>query len=232
MLRRSIGRSRRPREQNRHARIPPWLTPFAEATPPKNPISPQIVPDPAAKPRSIDASDDEVVRRGAMRSLTADLARQSFVAAGLTAFVVAAAIGARPGHDQAALATDGSFDKPILVKAIVSAVAQPQPAPLAAVSEPEPVVAASQSAPTIVPPVPAAKSPAPLKTARQACAASCGKIAAAPRAHPTAPAAPAPEVVASIAPTAQVDSSPSLRKRLFAPVGFIRENVVRLIQWL
>lgn len=159
-----------------------------------------------------------------MRSLIAGLARQSLVAAGLSALVVAAVLAARPSHNQAAVAADGSLDKPILAKAIVTA-AQPAAAAMVATSEPQPASAAASLAP-------AAKAPELKKPARQACAAPCGKAVAAP--HPrTVTTAPEPVVVASAAPVQQADPpSPSLRKRLFAPVGFIRQNVVRLIQWL
>jgi hypothetical protein len=170
---------------------------------------------------------DGFVRRGAMRRLPAGLARQSLVATGMSVFVIAAAIAARPGHDQAAVATNDILEKPILTKAIVTAAAQPQPAPIATL-EPEPASAAAEPTAAIAQLTPTIKPASPKKAARQACAAPCAKIGPTPRAR-----AAAPVIVATAAPAPQADPpSPSLRKRLFAPVGFIRENVVRLIQAL
>ena len=52
-------------------------------------------------------------------------------------------------------------------------------------------------------------------------------------APPPRPADPATKVVATayVAPAPQPET-PSLKKRLFAPVGFVRDNVARLISWL
>jgi hypothetical protein len=160
-----------------------------------------------------------------MRRLPAGLARQGLVATGMSVFVIAAAIAARPGHDQAAVAANDILEKPILTTVIVTAAAQPQTAPIAA---PGPEAASAASDPTTATPqlTPTIKPSTPKKAARQACAAPCAK----PTAHARAAA---PVVVATAAPAPQADpSSPSLRKRLFAPVGFIRENVARLIQSL
>jgi hypothetical protein len=181
-------------------------------------------------PLNLPHRGDGFVRRGAMRSLPAGLARQSLVAAGMSAFVIAAAIAARPGHDQTFVAASDIVEKPILTTAIVTAAAQPQTIPIVA-PEPEPASAAAD--PTLAAPqlTPMIKPSSPKKAARQACGAPCAKVAPTP--HTRAASSATPVVVATIAPTSQADPpSPSLRKRLFAPVGFIRENVVRLIQWL
>ena len=165
-----------------------------------------------------------------MRSLPAGLARQSLVAAGMSAFVIAAAIAARPGHDLAAVTANDILEKPILTKAIVTAAAQPQTMPIAT-PEPELTSAASDPTPAAPQLTPAIKLPPPRKAARQACVSPCAKVAPTP--HARAASSTSPVIVATIAPTSQADPpEPSLRKRLFAPVGFIRENVVRLIQWL
>jgi hypothetical protein len=146
-----------------------------------------------------------------MDSVTAGLARQVLVAAAMSALVLGA-VGLRPNEDRHA-AANISEDKPILTRAIVFADAL------------------SQALPT-----PVLKSPATPKTAsRPACASSpsCARLAVASAPHSRSAAEPAskPIDVADTAPSSQSDS-PSLKKRLLAPVGFVRDNVARLRAWL
>jgi hypothetical protein len=147
-----------------------------------------------------------------MHSVTAGLARQVLVAAALSALVLGAAVGARQSEDRHAVASE-SVDKPILTRAIVFADALSQALPLPVIRPPALSKAAS----------------------RLACAPSCPHPAAglAPRPRPVADAAAKPADVASAAPapSPQFDP-PSLKKRLLAPVGFVRENVARLMAWL
>src|ERR1700722_12726548 len=144
-----------------------------------------------------------------MRSLTAGLARQIVVAAALSALLIAG-VGAQRSDDHRASPASQGADT-IFTRAIVTAAASPPPQP-----------------------TPMAKAPTAPKAsaAHPACAPPCAHIVLAQAAHPRPVADPTPEPVnlASIAPTAQTDPPPlSLTKRLFAPVGFIRDNVARLI---
>jgi hypothetical protein len=147
-----------------------------------------------------------------MRSLTAALARQIVVAAALSALLIAAVTSQR-SDDHRALAASQSADAPIFTRAIVTAAAPPL----------------AQSAPIGKAPIVTRAS-----AAHSACAAPCTRIAAAQgRPRPVADPTPEPVNLASIAPAAQTDPPPpSLKKRLFAPVGFIRDNVARLIERL
>ncbi len=141
-----------------------------------------------------------------MRSLTAGLVRQAMVAAAM-AVLLFAGLSAQPGEPRRAAAT-ATLEKPIATRAIV--IAEAPTAEPAAVKPPPAVTLASAS-----------------KPARQ-------RLAAAPSPRPR-PADPAPQQVvaaAYVAPAPQADRPFDLRKRLFAPVGFVRDNVARLISWL
>ncbi len=148
-----------------------------------------------------------------MRSLTAGLARQIVVAAALSALLIAA-VSAQRRRRSSRLDGEPGLADTIFTRAIVTAAAPAPPQP-----------------------TPMAKAPMATKAsaAHPACAPPCAHIVLAQVAHPRPVADPTPEPVnlASIAPAAQTDPPPpSLTKRLFAPVGFIRDNVARLMAWL
>jgi hypothetical protein len=112
----------------------------------------------------------------------------------------------------------------------------------AAPREPAPPKEISQ-APIIVPSILVAEAakpavvaattpPVDTKPQRLACAIHCGPrpiVKKTPFAKPAVDPAPATVDVAFVAPPPE---EPSLRKRLFAPVGFVRERVGQLISWL
>jgi hypothetical protein len=139
-----------------------------------------------------------------MRSLTASLARQGAVALAMGA-LLGAALSTRSSDDHRASATGPDVDRPILTRAIMTATAPP-PAPQ--VSAPVKPVAAAK--PVVAHPrVAAAPSPPPRPAAEPASEAT-----------PVADAAPAPQ-----------PDPPSLKKRLLAPITFVRDSVARLISW-
>lgn len=146
-----------------------------------------------------------------MRSLTAGLARQAMVAATM-AILLIPALMASPNVIRRVPTTLASLDKPILTRAIVIADAPPPPS----------FQAVKPVANTRV----AMTTPKPVATARV-------HLAAAPAPRPR-PADPAPQVVAAafVAPAPEAERPFDLRKRLFAPVGFVRDNVARLMSWL
>jgi translation initiation factor IF-2 len=141
-----------------------------------------------------------------MRSLTAGLARQAMVAVTMGALLIAGLSASWGGRH--APAASASIDQPIPTRAIVIAEAPPSPA----------------QAP-LVKPAPAAK-PTTSKSAPR-------HLAAAPFPRPR-PADPAPQVVAAayVGPAQQTDRPFDLKKQLFAPVGFVRDNVARLMSKL
>ena len=216
MLRRSISRRRRPCERKSYARIPPQMTaglspsrswpPHCRAT---SAILPQIVPDPAAKQDFFySARRWKFVEEGSMRSLTAGLARQAMVAATMGVLLIPALM-ASPNSDRR-VPTVANIDKPIPTRAIVIADAPPAPTLLS-------VKPAANAKPA---------APKPLVAARVRSA-----IAPAPRPRPTDSA---PQVVAAafVAPAPEAERPFDLRKQLFAPVGFVRDNVARLMSGL
>jgi hypothetical protein len=140
-----------------------------------------------------------------MRSLTASLARQGAVALALGA-LLGAALSTRSSDDHRASATSPDLDKPILTRAVMTATAPPPPA-------------AQVSAPVkpVTPTKPVVARP---------------RVAAAPSPPPRPATEPAPEAtpVAFAAPAAQPEP-PSLKKRLLAPITFVRDSVARLISW-
>jgi hypothetical protein len=115
------------------------------------------------------------------------------------------------------------------VYAGMTATALHAPAPTKRMSE----------APRVVPSIvvaeaakPAIVAPVEAKPQRLACISHCGPRALAKRtpvAKPAVDPPPAPVDVAFVAPAPE---SPSLRKRLLAPVGFVRDRVGQLISWL
>ncbi len=80
------------------------------------------------------------------------------------------------------------------------------------------------------PPVAPAKRAAAKLAAAAKPAARLRLVAPTPRPRPADPAAKV--VAAAYVPPAPEPSAPSLKKRLFAPIGFVRDNVARLISWL
>jgi hypothetical protein len=150
------------------------------------------------------------VEEGSMRSLTAGLARQAMVA-GTMGVLLIAALAASPNFDHRTLTASASFDKPIPTRAIVIADAPPAPLPQAAKA-------------TAVKPTIAASKPA--ATARVHIAATEAQPRPRPADHPQQVA-----TAANPAPDPAAEPPFDLRKRLFAPVSFVRDNVVRLISW-
>ncbi|HLJ72032.1 MAG TPA: hypothetical protein VKU03_11995 [Roseiarcus sp.] len=72
---------------------------------------------------------------------------------------------------------------------------------------------------------------APVKrAAAKLAAARLRLVAPTPRPRPADPAAKV--IAAAYVPPGPEPSAPSLKKRLFAPIGFVRDNVARLISWL
>jgi hypothetical protein len=142
-----------------------------------------------------------------MRSLTAGLARQAMVAATMGVLLIPALMAS--SNSDRRVPTVASIDKPIPTRAIVIADAPP--------------------APTLpsVKPAPMAKSAAAPKPMAVHVRSA---IAPAPRPRPTDSA---PQVVAAafVPPAPEADRPFDLRKQLFAPVGFVRDNVARLISW-
>ncbi|HLH48126.1 MAG TPA: hypothetical protein VKV96_02190 [Roseiarcus sp.] len=80
------------------------------------------------------------------------------------------------------------------------------------------------------PPAAPAKRAAVKLAAAAKPAARLRLVAPTPRPRPTDPAAKV--IAAAYVPPAPEPSAPSLKKRLFAPIGFVRDNVARLISWL
>lgn len=80
-------------------------------------------------------------------------------------------------------------------------------------------------APPLAPAKRAAAKPAAAKPA-----ARLRLVAPTPRPRPADPAAKV--IAAAYVPPTPEPSAPSLKKRLFAPIGFVRDNVARLISWL
>ena len=144
-----------------------------------------------------------------MRSLTAGLARQAMVAATMGVLLIPALM-ASPNSDRR-IPIVASIDKPIPTRAIVIAEAAPTAPPV------QPVKLA-----------PTAK-PAPMLKSVAARVRSA--IAPAPRPRPTDST---PQVVAAafVAPAPETERPFDLRKQLFAPVGFVRDNVARLMSRL
>jgi outer membrane biosynthesis protein TonB len=138
-----------------------------------------------------------------MRSLTASLARQGAVALAMGA-LLGAALSTRSSDDHRASATSPDLDKPILTRAVMTATAPPP----AQVSAPVKPIAATKPV-SARPRVAAAPSPPP---------------------RPAAEPAPEPTPVAYAAPAAQPEPQ-SLKKRLLAPITFVRDSFARLISW-
>jgi hypothetical protein len=130
------------------------------------------------------------------------------VAATMGVLLIAALMASPNGNRRAPTAL-ASLDKPIPTRAIVIADAPPAPS--------------FQSAKPIANAKPA--------TAAKPVAGAHVHLAAAPAPHPR-PADPAPQVVAAlVAPAPEPERSFDIRKRLFAPVSFVRDNVARLMSW-
>jgi len=150
-----------------------------------------------------------------MRSLTAGLARQAMVA-GTMGVLLIAALTASPNVDHRVLTASAAFDKPIPTRAIVIAdAAPPAPAP-----QPARAVAAK----------PSLAAPKPMATHVHLAASE-----ATPRPRP-AERAPQATAAANVPPENVPADPPAeprfdLRKRLFAPVSFVRDNVARLMSW-
>jgi hypothetical protein len=158
----------------------------------------------------------EFVGEGSMRSLTAGWARQAVVAAAMGPLLIAALM-ASPDIARHAPAA-ASLDKPIPTRAIV--IAEAPPALSSPAAKPTPLAKARLAAP----------APKPI-----AAAGVRPIVAPAPRPRPAA-ADLAPQVVAAAyvapAPEPEPQRPFDLRKQLFAPVGFVRDNVARLMSWL
>lgn len=146
-----------------------------------------------------------------MRSLTAGLGRQAMVAATMGVLLIPALM-ASPNSDRRP-PTVASIDKPIPTRAIVIAEAPPAPT----LQSLKPAANAKPAA-----------GPKPIVAAR-----ARSVVAAAPRPRSTDSA---PQVVAAAfvapAPAPEAERPFDLRKQLFAPVGFVRDNVARLMSGL
>ena len=145
-----------------------------------------------------------------MRSLTAGLARQAMVAATMAVLLIPALM-ASPNVIRRVPTTLASLDKPIPTRAIVIAEAPPAPT----LQSLKPAANAKPAA-----------GPKPIVAAR-----ARSVVAAAPRPRSTDSA---PQVVAAafVAPAPEAERPFDLRKQLFAPVGFVRDNVARLMSGL
>jgi hypothetical protein len=112
------------------------------------------------------------------------------------------------------------------------AVATRAPAEPKQISEAPIVVPSLVVAAAAKPAIVAASVASEAKPQRLACAIHCG---ARPIAKKTPVVKPAPDpapAVLDVAFAAPPPDGPSLSKRLFAPVGFVRDRVGRLISWL
>jgi hypothetical protein len=142
-----------------------------------------------------------------LRSVTQSLLRQGvFAVAGVA--VVGAVHAGMSVAPRAPIPSKQISEAPIVVPSIVVAEAA-KPAVVAATTP-----------------------PADTKPQRLACAIHCGPRPIAkktPLSKPAADPAPALVDVAFVAPPPE---GPSLGKRLFAPVGFVRDRVGQLISWL
>ncbi len=143
-----------------------------------------------------------------MRSLTAGLARQAVVAVAMGALLILG-VTASPNSDRRApIAVN--LDKPIQTRAIVIADAAPAPSFQSA-------RAAANVKPAPAAPKSVATTPKPIAMARVHIAAT-----------PTPSQRPA-DLAPQAAP--EVERPFDLRKRLFAPVNFVRDSVARLMSW-
>ena len=142
-----------------------------------------------------------------MRSAIAGFARELVVGAVLTIVAVAAIASYSRGNAPAAGAVT-ALDQPILTQAVVLA-ASPAP-PHAA----KPIVA----------------------NAKPTAPRSRVAIAPLPRPRPSDNATADPAKVALIEPTSSATPAgpppEKAKSRFFAPVGFVRDNVARLMSWL
>ena len=142
-----------------------------------------------------------------MHSLTAGLARQVTVA-GVMGLLLIAGLSVSSDGVRRASRADASLDKPIPTRAIVIADAAPVEAAPIVLIKPTPVSKPISSKPAARPHLAATPLPRPHDLATQVVA------------------------TAYVGPAQPADRPFDLRKQLFAPVGFVRDNVARLISRL